>query len=154
MIKSLRRVVCVLAVLIVTGMTVCAADDGSITKNAVLQTNGDVELRDAPDETSSVTAALPAGTPVIVTEDAQNGWCRVKYRDNAGYIPASYLVQLGADVGISEEFEAAEEKGIQMHQEAVNAKKNMVSKKMWGAIIAVLVAAIFGVGILSARKRG
>ena len=38
-----------LLILLVMGMTVCAADAGDIKKNTVLQTNSEVELHEAPD---------------------------------------------------------------------------------------------------------
>lgn len=96
--KGLGRILGVLFILLVAGMTVCAEDAENIKKNRVFQTNGDVELHEAPDAASAITGTLPIATPVIVREDAKDGWCKVSYQEMAGYVQVSYLVPLGSQV--------------------------------------------------------
>lgn len=151
--KWLGRVLCAFAILLMAGMTVCAADAEDIKKNAVLQTNGDTDLYETPDTASNVAAALPAGTPVIVTEGAQNGWCRVQYQESAGYVQIAFLDYLGSETAMEDEFEHIREEGFLRFQEAENVKKRIASERIWGTLIVVLVIAIFGVGIVSAMKK-
>lgn len=234
--KSFSRILSIFAVLLVMGMTVCAADAGDIKKNTVLQTNSDVELHEEPDAASTVTATLPGGTPVIIREDAADGWCKVSYKEDAGYVQISFLGTLGSQVisdsqnvtadspnveadnqdvaddspnvendrqsgtadsqnvetgnqnetddsqnmtadgqsateaeteqdqgaaaaaqedkavpendnALDNEFKRIEEAGILAYEEAENAKNQAASERTWGIVIAVLVIAIFAVGI-------
>lgn len=79
-------------------MIVYAINTDDIKKNTVFQVSTDVELHEMPDITSAVTAALPGGTPVIVKEDAADGWCKVAYREQTGYVQISFLDIVGSPV--------------------------------------------------------
>lgn len=229
--KRLCGILCVMAMLLMMGMTVCAVDAEKIKKNSVLQTNSQVELREAPDENSAVTATLLGGTPVIIKEEAADGWCKAAYQEKEGYVQISYLVLLGtpiapdapadttaepqqtegeaasqpadtaagpqqpdgeaaqqptdtaaaesqpadtaaepqpADVetapqaadnavrpdrnALDDEFKTIEEAAIVAYQEAETAKDQAASEKVWGIVIAVLVVAIFAVGIITTLR--
>lgn len=224
--KSLGRIVSVLCILLVMGMTVCAADVEDIKKNKVLQTNSDVELHEAPDAASAVTGTLSAATPVIVKEDAKDGWCMVAYQETVGYVQVTSLGLLGSQIApavseaqnvtgneatqdntmqssdgivqgdgeqpavgaaqdngeqaaagaaqdngtqssdnvvqndatqdvpvnvnsLDEEFKSVQEQNLLSFQEAEAAKAREKSDKVWKVIIAVLVVAIFAVGIVT-----
>lgn len=232
--KYLGKIVGVLFLLLAMGMTVCAADtdDINIKKNQVFQVNSDADLHEQPDVASAVTATLPGGTPVIIKEDAKDGWCMVAYQKQTGYVQASILGILGSPVSpaapastdqeeqgatenqtvppeetnnegetvpndsavsddetavsgetrtpdedsvdegaaikpesepgeaddtapvqdvnaLDEEFRNIQEEDILSYQEAEAAEKQAASEKMWGTVIAVLVIAIFAVGIIT-----
>ena len=224
--KSLGRIVSVLCILLVMGMTVCAANVENIKKNKVLQTNSDVELHEAPDAASAVTGTLSAATPVIVKEDAKDGWCMVAYQETVGYVQVTSLGLLGSQIApavseaqnvtgneaaqdntmqssdgivqgdgeqpavgaaqdngeqaaagaaqdngtqssddivqndatqdvpanvnsLDEEFKSVQEQNLLSFQEAEAAKAREKSDKVWTVIIAVLVVAIFAVGIVT-----
>ncbi len=220
--KNLGKIVSVLCILLVMGMTVCAADVENIKKNRVFQTGSEVELHEAPDAASAVTGTLPGATPVIVKEDAKDGWCKVAYQETEGYVQVSSLVLLGSqstpgvsagqdttasdvqssvgtvqgndaqssvgtvqgndaqssagegqengtgndaqvsagaqDVSVdintlNEEFKNVQEENLLSFQEAEAAKEQQREQKkadiMWKVIIAVLVVAIFAVGIVT-----
>lgn len=156
--KRFGWIVCILAMLCVMGMTVCAADTMdadtmSIKKNMVLQTNCDVELHESPDASSPVTAALQSGTPVVVSEDEKDGWCQVMYREDTGYVQTAALYTVIAQDTLDSEFQDVKESGALSFQEAVVAKKQAASTRIWGAVIIGLVVAIFGVGITSALHK-
>lgn len=215
-----------LLILLVMGMTVCAADVENIKKNKVLQTNSDVELHEAPDAASAVTGTLSAATPVIVKEDAKDGWCMVAYQETVGYVQVTSLGLLGSQIApavseaqnvtgneaaqdntmqssdgivqgdgeqpavgaaqdngeqaaagaaqdngtqssddivqndatqdvpanvnsLDEEFKSVQEQNLLSFQEAEAAKAREKSDKVWKVIIAVLVVAIFAVGIVT-----
>ncbi|GEM_PF-5197769 len=235
--KYLGKIAGVLLILLAMGMTVCAAetDDINIKKNQVFQVNSDADLHEQPDAASAVTATLPGGTPVIVREDAADGWCLVSYQKQSGYVQVPILGFLGspissaapasteqeqqgaaenqtvppgeadtdgaaaqpgeADAGstvsdsgtagsgetqtpdrdllddgaeikpesaqgkadgdalvqdvssLDEEFQNVQEENIFSYQEAEAAKKRAASGRIWKIVIAVLVIAIFAVGI-------
>lgn len=228
--KYMEKIVGVLFALLVMGMTVCAAatDDINIKKNQVFQVNSDVDLHEQPDAASAVTATLPGGTPVIIKEDAKDGWCMVAYQKQTGYVQVSILGLLGSPVSpavpaltdqeeqgatenqtmshgetnnegetvpngsaildseiaesgetktpdenspdertaiepeegggntsvqnvsaLDEEFRNIQEENILSYQEAEAAEKQAASEKIWGIVIAVLVIAIFAVGIIT-----
>jgi len=183
--KRLSRILCVLAMLLAMGMTVCASDAEGIKKNTILQTNSEVELHEEPDASSGVTVTLPGGTPVVVKEDEQDGWCMVSYQEDTGYVQVSFLGSLGSqgtsgasdgqaaageetavtgdeagpDRGdetalvnasaLDDEFKTIKEEGIMAYQEAEAAKEQAASEKKWGIVIAVMVIAIFAVGIIT-----
>ncbi|MDE7201245.1 MAG: SH3 domain-containing protein [Lachnospiraceae bacterium] len=177
--KQLGRILGVLVMLLVMGMTVCASDAEDIKINKIFQLNSDVELHEQPDTASEVTASLPGGTTVIVKEDAKDGWCKVAYQENAGYVEISFLGLIGSQsapavsehqgttenetasgiVGnvsaLDEEFKTMKEEGRLAYQEAEDAKEQAKAEKKWGVVIAVLVIAIFAVGIISTlRNKG
>lgn len=135
------------------GMRVYAADAGNIKKNMVLQVNDDIKLYEKPDQTTAVMAALKKGTPVVITQDAKDGWCIVSYQDKSGYAQVSHLGIIGDKDKLTDEFRIIIEEGIMEYLEADMVKRNIVSERIWGAVIVVLVIAIFGAGILSAVKK-
>lgn len=151
--KGLGRVLCVLAILYMTGMTVCAADAGTIKKDMVLQTNSDVDLHEKPDASSAITATLQNGTPVVIGEDEKDGWCLAAFRENTGYVQTSFLRSLGSQDELDSEFRNIKEESILTYREAETAKQHIVSTRIWGIVIVVLVVAIFGAGIVSAMKK-
>lgn len=210
--KRLGGILGVLVMLLALGMTVCAAEAGDtdIKKNRVFQTAGEVELHEQPDTASAVTAVLPAGTPVIVQEDAEDGWCKAAYRDETGYVQTAFLGMIGGqsvpDAAVSQdgtandtapdsgmtvgadeteavpvavmqkeetlendgtavpenadtlddEFQRMRDANLRSYQEAAAAKEQTAAKTAWGIAIAVLVIAIFAVGItttLAGSKR-
>lgn len=107
--KNLSRILGVVLLLLVMGMTVCAADAVDIKKNRVFQVNSDVELHEQPDAASAVVAALSGGTAVIVKEDAQGEWCKVSYQEQTGYVQIAYLGVLGDPVAPGQETPSADE---------------------------------------------
>lgn len=235
--KYLGKIAGVLLILLAMGMTVCAAetDDINIKKNQVFQVNSDADLHEQPDAASAVTATLPGGTPVIVREDAADGWCLVSYQKQSGYVQVPILGFLGSPISsaapasteqeqqgaaenqtvppgeadtdgaaaqpgeadadstvsdsgtagsgetqtpdrdllddgaeikpesvqgkadgdalvqdvsaLDEEFQNVQEENIFSYQEAEAAKKRAASGRIWKIVIAVLVIAIFAVGI-------
>lgn len=211
---------------VMTGGTVAvyAADAENIKKNRVFQTSSDADLHEEPDSASAIIDTLPGGTPVIVREDAKDGWCMVSYQDTVGYVEVSFLGILGSQIvpsasqdqnvagnevvpddeavqgneaqradgaaqddgiqpadevqpadgaaqgnetqqedmaaqgrktgltdvnALDEEFKNVQEENLLAYQEAETAKEQARSDRIWGIVIAVLVIAIFAVGIVT-----
>lgn len=150
---KLGRIIGVLAALAIVAsarMAYAAEDAGDIKAGMVLQINDDATLYEEPDKPAAVAAALEKGTPVIITQDAKDGWCMVSYQGQSGYVQTSHLGIVGDGDELADEFKAVSEEGIASYQEADMQQGKFVSERMWGIAIAVLVIAIFGAGMLSA----
>ncbi len=236
--KNSGRIICFILTLLVIGKivycpTVYAADADDIKKNRVFQVSSDVELHAEPDPASEITAMLPGGTPVIIREDVQDGWCRVSYSEQTGYVQISFLATVGSpftSVGtvgqaaadgnrdtdetivhdggeqtedsavrgsealsdeqtaqngqvqpnqeivandqlqteniatqngqmqpnneiiadaLNDEFKVIQEQNLLSYQEAETAKEQAKADRIWGIVIALLVIAIFAVGIVT-----
>lgn len=144
------KILGILAALFMMGATAYAADDENIKKDTVLQVNDDTKLYEKPDTAAAVTAALNKGMPVIITQDAKDGWVMVSYQGESGYMQTSHLSIVGDEDKLADEFTVISEEGIMAYQEGDMEQRKFVSERMWGIAIAVLVIAIFGAGILSA----
>lgn len=216
--KNSGRIICFIFALFVIGRivccpTVCAADIDEIKKNRVFQVSSDVELHVEPDLASEIAAMLPGGTPVIIKEDVQDGWCKVAYREQMGYVQIFFLATVGSPVtstgtvdqaaadsggqtqnpivhnggeqtedsavrssealpedqatqndqvqthdeittagntdALKDEFKVIQEQNLLSYQEAEIAKEQAKADRIWGIVIALLVIAIFAVGIVT-----
>lgn len=146
----------ILSLLLITllflGRISYAAEETDITANMVMQAAVDVTLYESADDTSGVVADFEAGTPLIIQEDVKDGWCKVSYKDTYGYIKAENLTMLADNDEISAEFSKVENQMQLVFDNIVLMEQEKKRSRIWGAIIVVLVVAIFGVGILSSIK--
>ncbi|MDE6919840.1 MAG: SH3 domain-containing protein, partial [Lachnospiraceae bacterium] len=93
------------ALLAAVSVPVNAAETTTVA-GTVLKTDVDVDVYQEASETSAVTAALDAGTAVLVTDDdAGEGWCRIQVRETTGYIKSAHLVPLVSSEEMDLEFE-------------------------------------------------
>lgn len=131
-----------------------AAETNGAVAGTILKTDADVEVYQTASETSEVTAALEAGTVVLVTEDnAVEGWCRISVRDTTGYIKTGHLVPLASSEEINQEFEQIGNNYHMVFNEVQQLEKQQSQTKMWGAVIAVLVVGIFAAGIIPVIRK-
>ena len=141
-----------IVLLLMSGLPVRAAED-SISKK-VMQMSEKATLYEDADETSAVVDTFDKGTPVIVQEDRQDGWSKVSYKETEGYIKSSQLEMIGDIEALAAEFEDMDQ-NVQLIFESIVAREQEVrQKRIWGAVIIVLVVAIFGVGIVSSIQSG
>ena len=139
-------------VFFVSGITSKAAEE--ITENMVLQISEDTAIYEKPDENSNTTGTFNSGTPVIVREDAKNGWCKVSYQDTEGYVRTSGLKKIGDLKQIAAEFDAISDNMQLIFDSIVLREQEERRTRIWGVVIVTLVIAIFGVGIISSIKSG
>ena len=105
-------------------------------------------------ETSAVTAALDAGTAVLVTDDdAGEGWCRILVRETTGYIKSAHLVPLVSSEEMDLEFEQIGNNYHMVFNEVQQVEKQRSQTKMWGTIIAALTVGVFAAGIIPVIKK-
>ncbi len=121
-------------------------------KDTVWETADDVTVRKEPDRKSKTAGKLEAGTPVVVSEDEQDGWCKVRNQTVEGYVQTSDLqiVNAANAEALKQEFGVNEEFDSMVLEEYDYQKKQKRTSIIWGVVIGVLVVAIFAVGVVSA----
>lgn len=151
--KRIRKMLFCIAVMLLGCTTVYAEELESIEKNMVLETAKEVELLEKPETAAKAVVTLQAGTPVMVVEEENNGWCKVANQGQEGYVQISALKTIGNQEELNAEFEKISNT-IQLAFDEIMTQENATKQaRIWGTIIVVLIVAIFGVGIVSAIKK-
>ncbi len=129
-----------------------AAEQAWFVKDTVWEVVDDVTVREEPDNSTKAVGELEAGTPVVVSEDEKDGWCKVKNQTLEGYVQTSDLQVVNAEdaEALKQEFGVNDEFGSMVLEEYDYQKKQKRTSLIWGVVIGVLVIAIFAVGIVSA----
>lgn len=139
------------------GVPVQASETGNAAAMTLQQTTKDAEIKEEPDQNANTLSELKKGTAIIVYGEAQDSWSQVEYDGVNGYMESSALESFNAGDDadeLEEEFNTLEEDNRRMMDEYELEQKSKRSSIIWGVIIAVLVMAIFAVGIVSAVKKG
>ncbi len=129
-----------------------AAEQTRFVKDTVWEAADDVTVRKEPDRKSKTAGKLEAGTPVVVSEDEKDGWCKVKNQTLEGYVQTSDLQTVNAEnaEALKQEFGVNEEFDSMVLEEYDYQQRQRRTSIIWGVVIGVLVIAIFAVGIVSA----
>lgn len=143
-----------LVLFLAIGCRVRAEKAESAQEATLQQITEDTGMKEEPDNKSATLEELEAGTPVIL-EGMEGSWGKIQYKGKVGYIPASALdsYDAGAAESLEEEFEEVGEGNQRMVDEYEIIQKEKQTSRIWGILIAVLVAGIFAVGILSALRQ-
>lgn len=150
--KKLFKLSFLLIAILIMGITVYASEAAEITENMVMKVSGKTEVHESADDTSNVVATFEAGTPIIIQEKPQNGWCKVSYKESIGYVKTESLVLLSGESELANEFEQTHNQVQLMFDNIVLAEKEKSRSRIWGVIIVILVVLIFGVGIVSSIR--
>lgn len=142
-----------IAVMIVSGITVYASDLDYVRKDMVLETIEETSLYETAKENAKEVAVIPAQTPVLVVEEAENGWCKVASQEQTGYAKISKLKTLGNKDELDAEFDKVNQTVLLTFDEIITREKEARQARVWGTIIVVLIVAVFGVGIVSAIRK-
>lgn len=132
-----------------------AAKTEKFVEGTLQQTVKAAEIKEKPEEGSDTLASLEKGTAVVVYGEPEDSFCRVEYRGIEGYIESGALEQYQADIAenLEQEFQSVEEDTLRTIDEYELLQKEKKTSRIWGAVIAVMVIAIFVVGIISALKQ-
>ncbi|MCM1201838.1 MAG: SH3 domain-containing protein [Bacteroides fragilis] len=121
----------------------------------VLEAEKRVEMKAAPEETAETLMSFQKGSLVFAVGGPEDGWYRVIYQGNEGYVEEDALTALEIDIeGLNAEMAANEEETKFVVEVVEKYRADARRSKMWGTIIIVLVIGIFGVGIFSAVRGG
>ena len=137
----------------------------------MVQTEKRVESKVEPSDDAKVGHVYEAGDYLLIVEGGNAAWHAVAYQGEVYYVKKANAVETKAPVvevekeedGTTEEVvideafkeELEEEIEIEKHEskafveEYERYKEESKQKKIWGAIIAILIAAVFGVSIYS-----
>ena len=132
---------------------VYAAETDTKVAGTVLKTDIEVEVFQEASEASEVTAVLDAGTAVLVTDSTEDDWCRISVKEVTGYIKSGHLIPLSSAEEMNQEFEQIGNNYHMLFNEVQQLEKQRLQTKMWGVVIAVLVAGIFAAGIIPVIKK-
>lgn len=156
--EIIGRKVCLTAagVLFLLGMRMpvqAAETAGAMT---LQQTVKDTQIKESPEADAKTLREIEEGTAVIVYGDPQDSWSQVEYDGVSGYIESGaleyYMVE-GGEEELGQEFAEVQEETVRTVEESELTQKSKRTSAIWGGVIAVLVAAIFAVGVVSAIKK-
>ena len=158
MMKKMGRSVCLTAMglLLLLGlhMPVQATEaEGVMTLQKTVK---DTEIKESPEDSAETLREIEEGTGVIVYGEPQDSWSRVEYDGVSGYMESEALELYMADdeeEALEQEFETVQEETVRTVEESELIRKSRRTSAIWGGVIAVLVAAIFVVGVVSAIKK-
>lgn len=158
MMKKMGRSVCLTAMglLLLLGlhMPVQATEaEGVMTLQKSVK---DTEIKESPEDSAEILREIEEGTGVIVYGEPQDSWSRVEYDGVSGYMESEALELYMADdeeEALEQEFETVQEETVRTVEESELIRKSRRTSAIWGGVIAVLVAAIFVVGVVSAIKK-
>lgn len=128
-------------------VSVYAEETDSKVIGTAMRTDQDVKVYQEASEASEVTVELQAGTVVLVTEDAGEGWSRISVKEAVGYIRTEHLETLASDE-INQEFEQIGNNYHMLFNEVELLRKQKTQTRIWGIVIAVLVIGIFAAGVI------
>ncbi len=136
-----------------------AADGGNQTEKegiieaGLMMTSVDTAALEAPDENAAVAAEFPAGTQIMVTGQ-ENGWYAAFYQGKTIYLAQEDLAASTAvdPQALEKEMKKAEAEGAAYIESLEMQRKALKRSQVWRAVIIVLIAAIFVVGIASTLK--
>lgn len=124
-------------------------------RNQIMKAQDRLEAKAEPNDSAETVITYESDAPVFVTGETADGWYRVVYQDQTGYVPHSALTEQELDIeALDKEFDAvsAESKMVVEEVERYRAEKRR--SRIWGAVILLLVMGIFATGIFSTVKAG
>lgn len=133
------------------GVQAHAVDNGII--GTLYEVIEDAEVKEEADAASATIGSLEAGTAVIL-ESEEGTWSRVLYQDLEGYVPSGVLkVYAEEELGnLAQEMDGVAEEEERLVEEAELAAKQRRTSMIWGIVGAVLILAIFGIGVVSTYR--
>lgn len=155
--KKMGRSVCLAAVGLFFLLGVRMPAQATETEGAMTlqKTVKDAEIKESPEEGAKTLGEIEEGTGVIVYGEPQDSWSQVEYGGVNGYMKSDALeFYVAGDEGeLEKEFEVVSEETVRLVEESELIRKSRRTSAIWGGVIAVLVATIFVVGVVSAIKK-
>ncbi len=133
------------------GMQAHAAEDATV--GTLYEVTANTGVKEAADAGSATVGELQAGTAVIV-ESEEDGWSRVLYQELEGYVESGVLEVYAEEEldSLAQEMDGVAQEEQRYVEEAELAARQRRTSLIWGIVIAALILAIFGLGIVSAVK--
>ncbi len=137
------------------GMTKVHAEETAENKASELQmlyVNTDTKIYESDSEQSKVLLELPACSMVALMEDGGE-WTKVMYQRLTGYVKTSDLQAENPNPKAAEEYADLAEYDAAFIDELERLAAEKQRSRIYGAVIIVLIVAIFGVGIFTSLRK-
>lgn len=149
--------VCVYAALAMAGYDVMEAraeevPEGAAVEMQMLYVNTDTKVYESDNEQSEVLLELSASSMAVLLED-DGEWMKVMYQGVTGYVKASALQIENPNPEAAEEYMELAEYDAAFIDELERLTAEKRRSRIYGVMIVVLIAAIFGVGIFTTLKK-
>lgn len=116
----------------------------------ILKVEKDVDMKAEPEKSAETLKTFEQGSLVFAMGEATDGWYHVLYQGMEGYVEEKGLSVQELDVeGLDAEMAASEAETKLVMEVVEKYREDARRSKIWGTIIVVLVAGIFGIGIFS-----
>ena len=127
--------------------------EGITELNQIMVADEAFEAKELPDDNSASVITYQSGQSVFVTGETADGWYKVSYQDKEGYARKSLLFIQEFDVeGLDKEFQELEMESKILVEEVERYRTEARRSRIWGIVIALLVAGIFVTGIISTKR--
>lgn len=127
--------------------------------NQIMTISVDCDAKELPKRGAASVMSYSAGSPVWVVGETQDGWYRVSYQEQKGYIPKDYISELQVEeeegtvglveAGLDEEIVAVEAENKMIIEEIERQREETRRSRMWTIVIILLIIGIFVLGIFS-----
>lgn len=119
----------------------------------LLEAEKRIEMKAAPEKTAETLMTFQTGDLIFAVEETAEGWYRVVYQEKEGYVEKDGLTVLELDIeGLDAEMAVNEAETKFVVEVVEKYRADARRSKIWGTVIILLVAGIFGVGIFSAIR--
>ena len=118
----------------------------------MLYVNTNTSLYERASESTKVLAELPTGSVVIYLEGNAE-WAKIRQGELSGYVKASALQVESPNQELHDEMAYLEEYNTEFINEIERLKAEKRRSRIFGAVIIVLIVAIFGVGVFSTLRK-
>ena len=146
--KIVRGICCLIGFWCMYVMQIQATEAEVIGANVLVEVIETVDVYTEPDNRSKKIATIEEGTPMISVSMQQDAWIEVSYQQIKGFVEVKH-VKIFGEAGLEDEFKKIEQANRLLITELRYVEKQEKEKLIWGIVIAVLVVAIFTVGIVS-----
>lgn len=118
----------------------------------MLYVNQDTVLYERASENAKIVTELPYGCLVIYIE-GNDEWSKVRTGEFTGYVKSALLQKESPNEELHEEMENLETYDAEFVNEVERLMAEKRESRIFGAIIVVLIVAIFGIGIFSTVRK-
>lgn len=150
--KKIRRMLLLYTMIVVLCIpTISVYAETQVTDlSKLMVTTKAIDALEEPQEQSKSVFSYEAEASVLVTGETTNGWYRVIYQDKVGFVKKADLKETDINIAaLDEEFGTNEIEGKVFVETVERVRAQITRSRIWGTIIVILVAGIFGTGIYS-----
>lgn len=123
-----------------------------IPANTLVETLEDTEIKEAADEDSASIKEVVKGTTMFTVDSGENGWYKVKIREQEGYIRENMIALFGGSSELEDEFEAINNYDYKIFETVRDLETKKTKNFVWLIAMAALILITAILGIRTAKK--